>query len=187
MTSIKGLVEYLPIECDRFGNAFLPKHLSLDSTFTFHDVDNIRSILGFEKSSENISLRDIIIMLNRAIVMNPSFSDIASRPQSISTNSVLATELYLRNLLFDFCLAILAGDIFDGKLYLAHVMNCLGIDRRLVLLLSTIVTEPILKDCDVQSLLINFAKICEPANVNRYFDESNGFHSRYCAYLEHIK
>ena len=93
----------------------------------------------------------------------------------------------IRNLLFDFCLAVLDGDTLDARLYLRHAYYLLGLHRRLTLLLSVIVNETTFKE-DIRQLLTMLAVITEPNNIDVYFDPNNGgFARKYSKYLDELQ
>ena len=102
-------------------------------------------------------------------------------------NSV--SGLPLKNLLFDFCLSALVGDIFDAKLFLTHSLYLTGLRRQLVILLSAIINDSTLvkNDNDVREMLTLLAILSEPNNIDVYFDiNKEGFHARYNTYLKEI-
>ena len=95
----------------------------------------------------------------------------------------------MKNLLFDFCLSALVGDIFDAKLFLTHSLYLTGLRRQLVILLSAIINDSTLvkNDNDVREMLTLLAILSEPNNIDVYFDiNKEGFHARYNTYLKEI-
>ena len=102
-------------------------------------------------------------------------------------NSV--SRIPLKNLLFDFCLSALVGDTFDAKLFLTHSLYLTGLRRQLVILLSSIINDSALvkNDNNIRELLTLLALLCEPNNIDVYFDiNREGFHRRYNTYLKEI-
>ena len=95
----------------------------------------------------------------------------------------------MKNLLFDFSLSSLNGDVLDAKLYLVHSFYLLGFGRRFVLLLSIIIKEPnYLKDHDIRTLLTYLALLSDPNNIDVHFDlDNNGFSHRYSLYLQELQ
>lgn len=92
--------------------------------------------------------------------------------------------------MFEFGLSALNGDSLDAKIYLIHAYHILGLRRRLVLLLSLIVSEQrnIKYDPEFRKLLTQFAIISEPNNVDIHFDiDEKGFANRYSNYLNELQ
>lgn len=90
-------------------------------------------------------------------------------------------------LLFDFCLAALAGDLLDAKLYLGHALNIIGLSNQLNLLLSAIVYTPLTSYKEVRELLALLALEVQPANVESFIElYGEEFQNRYRIYQNEI-
>ena len=137
-----------------------------------------------------VSFRDIIRLLNKFLT-NASVTELVvqTRYKQLQNMRGSVVDFPLKNLLFDFCLAALEGDVFDAKLYLAHSLHLLGIRNRLSVILAVIVNErhSLMQDTDVRKFLTLIAMITEPNNIDAYFDSSIGFSSRYSTYLKEIQ
>lgn len=90
-------------------------------------------------------------------------------------------------LLFDFCLAALAEDLLDAKLYLGHALNIIGLSNQLHLLLSAIVYTPLTPYKEVRELLALLALEVQPANVESFIElYGEEFQNRYEIYQNEI-
>jgi len=186
---IERLIEYIPIDSGILSNCKLSKGTTMDSQFHFQDVDGVATRLGIIEVGRNtVSLKDVVKLFNK-FLKDASVEEIISKQWYRQIQNISRSDLPLRNLLFDFCLAALDGDILDAKLYLTHSFYILGLRRRLVLLLSIIVNEPEhIDDRDVRKLLTYLALMSEPNNVDVHFDmNNNGFSSRYSIYLQELQ
>ena len=174
---IERLIEYIPIDSSILSDSKLSKGTTMDSQFHFQDIDGVATRLGIIEVGRNtVSLKDIVKLFNK-FLRDASVEEIIGKQQYIQIQNISRSGLPLRNLLFDFCLAALEGDILDSKLYLTHSLYLLGLHGRLTQLLSVIVNE--------SSLL---ARITEPNNIDVYFDaDDNGFNKRYIIYLNELQ
>jgi hypothetical protein len=186
---IQRLIEYIPIEVDSLGIGELAPNTSIDSKYTFTDIDGIATRLGIlEVGSNTVSLRDIIKLLNK-FLKDSVIEELVENPRRYRELQKNSSGVPLKNLLFDFCLSALVGNTFDAKLFLTHSLHLIGLRRNLVTLLSSIVFEPsiINNDKDVRKLLTLLAMISEPNNIDVYFDiNKDGFNIRYDTYLKEI-
>ncbi|HET9773854.1 MAG TPA: hypothetical protein VFP25_02610 [Nitrososphaeraceae archaeon] len=186
---IQRLIEYIPIEVDNSGIGELAPNTSIDSKYTFTDIDGIATRLGIlEVGSNTVSLRDIIKLLNK-FLKDSVIEELVENPRRYRELQKNSSGVPLKNLLFDFCLSALVGNTFDAKLFLTHSLHLIGLRRNLVTLLSSIVFEPsiINNDKDVRKLLTLLAMISEPNNIDVYFDiNKDGFNIRYDTYLKEI-
>ncbi|MGE5863290.1 MAG: hypothetical protein ACM31H_05910 [Nitrososphaerales archaeon] len=186
---IQRLIEYIPIEVDSSGIGELAPNTSIDSKYTFTDIDGIATRLGIlEVGSNTVSLRDIIKLLNK-FLKDSVIEELVENPRRYRELQKNSSGVPLKNLLFDFCLSALVGNTFDAKLFLTHSLHLIGLRRNLVTLLSSIVFEPsiINNDKDVRKLLTLLAMISEPNNIDVYFDiNKDGFNIRYDTYLKEI-
>lgn len=186
---IQRLIEYIPIEVDSSGIGELAPNTSIDSKYTFTDIDGIATRLGIlEVGSNTVSLRDIIKLLNK-FLKDSVIEELVENPRRYREFQKNSSGVPLKNLLFDFCLSALVGNTFDAKLFLTHSLHLIGLRRNLVTLLSSIVFEPsiINNDKDVRKLLTLLAMISEPNNIDVYFDiNKDGFNIRYDTYLKEI-
>ena len=191
---IDRLIEYIPIENDTtISDGKLIEGISLDSQFYFEDIDGIATRLGvLEVRRSTVSLRSIIKLLNK-FLRDAKIEEIIDCKHRYKQIQNRGSGLPLKNLLFDFCLAALAGDKSDAKLYLTHSFYLLGLRRRMTLLLFTLINQPpslslANNDRDVRQLLTLLATISEPNNIDIYFDQNDGgFDERYCAYLYELQ
>jgi len=187
---IQRLIEYIPIEVDSSGIGELAPNTSIDSKYTFTDIDGIATRLGIlEVGSNTVSLRDIIKLLNK-FLKDSVIEELVENPRRYRELQKNSSGVPLKNLLFDFCLSALVGNTFDAKLFLTHSLHLIGLRRNLVTLLSSIVFEPsiINNDKDVRKLLTLLAMISEPNNIDVYFDiNKDGFNIRYDTYLKEIR
>ena len=186
---IQRLIEYIPIEVDSSGIGELAPNTSIDTKYTFTDIDGIATRLGIlEVGSNTVSLRDIIKLLNK-FLKDSVIEELVENPRRYRELQKNSSGVPLKNLLFDFCLSALVGNTFDAKLFLTHSLHLIGLRRNLVTLLSSIVFEPsiINNDKDVRRLLTLLAMISEPNNIDVYFDiNKDGFNIRYDTYLKEI-
>ncbi len=192
---IERLIEYIPIDSNHHDkdDARFENGITIDSKFYFEDREGVATrlgIIGVSKGKTVVSFRDIIKLLNKflpdAVVEELVIKEWYVRIQTIGGKS---SELPLKSLLFDYCLAALAGDNFDSKLYLLHSLHFMGLRIQLNLILSVIANESSLReDVDVRLLLTLLARITEPNNIDKYFDlRSGGFNRRYDIYLREIQ
>lgn len=137
---IDRLIEYIPIENDTtISDGKLIEGISLDSQFCFEDIDGIATRLGvLEVRRSTVSLRSIIKLLNK-FLRDAKIEEIIDCKHRYKQIQNRGSGLPLKNLLFDFCLAALAGDKSDAKLYLTHSFYLLGLRRRMTLLLFTLI------------------------------------------------
>jgi hypothetical protein len=135
-----------------------------------------------------VSFRDIVRLLNK-FLKDARIEEVVQNQRYKQLQLIKGFNSSIRNLLFDFCLAALDGDILDARLYLRHAYYLLGLHRRLTLLLSVIVNETALKeDKDIRQLLTMLAIITEPNNIDVYFDPNDGgFARKYSKYLEELQ
>ena len=186
---IERLIEYIPIEVDTSGIGELASNTSIDSKYSFTDIDGIATRLGILEGGINtVSLRDIIKLLNK-FLKDSGIEELVENPRRYRELQKNSSGVPLKNLLFDFCLSALVGNTFDAKLFLTHSLHLIGLRRNLVTLLSSIVFEPsiINNDKDVRRLLTLLAMISEPNNIDVYFDiNKDGFNIRYDTYLKEI-
>ena len=186
---IERLIEYIPIDSGILSNCKLSKGTTMDSQFHFQDVDGVATRLGIIEVGRNtVSLKDVVKLFNK-FLKDASVEEIIGKQWYRQIQNISRSDLPLRNLLFDFCLAALDGDIVDAKLYLTHSLYLLGLHRRLTQLLSVILNEVSLEsDKDVRQLLTLLAQITEPNNIDIYFDvDINGFNKRYSIYLNELQ
>ena len=186
---IERLLEYIPIEIDTYGIGKLASNTSIDSKFSFKDIDRIATRLGvLEVGRNTVSLRDIIKLLNK-FLKDASIEELVENPRWYRELQKNSSGVPLKNLLFDFCLSALVSDNFNAKLFLTHSLYLTGLRRQLVILLSSIINDSNLvdKDNDVRELLTLLALLSEPNNIDIYFDINNdGFNIRYNTYLKEI-
>ncbi|MFZ0510392.1 MAG: hypothetical protein WAM14_02195 [Candidatus Nitrosopolaris sp.] len=200
---IERLIEYIPIECDNLQiDGKIANGTSLDSKFYFEDIDGVATRLGIievvpgeaqEMRGESrfntlVSVRDIVRLLNK-FLKDARIEEVTLNQRYKQLQLIKGFDSFLRNLLFDFCLAALDGDNLNAKLYLRHSYYLLGLHRRLTLLLSVIVNEPSLKeDKDIRQLLTLLAVMTEPNNIDVYFDPNDtGFNKKYTTYLKELQ
>ena len=186
---IERLVEYIPIETHAEGIGRLLKNVDMDTQFYFRDLDGIAVRLGVLDVGKNtISVRKIVKLLNK-FLKDAKIDEIVESPRRYKQLQTSGSGLPLKNLLFDFSLSALNGDVLDSKLYLTHSYYLLGLRRRSVLLLSIIINEPdYLKDTDIRTLLTYLALLSEPNNIDVHFDlDNNGFSPRYSLYLQELQ
>lgn len=202
LEEIERLIEHIPLDTDssidgRFGNG-----VSIDSHFYFQDIDGVAIRLGvLQPGTNSVSFREIVKLLNKflkdAKIQELVMASDKDMKQVVRHAGYAIDEYtYYQNfqfpskgILFDFCLAALAGDVFDAKLYLAHSFHLVRLRTRMALLLSVIVNESNLRlDKDVRKLLTLIAMISEPGNIDLYFDVKNGsFNDRYAIYLKEMQ
>lgn len=186
---IERLLEYIPIEIDTYGIGKLAPNTSIDSRYTFKDIDRIATRLGvLEVGRNTVSLRDIIKLLNK-FLKDASIEEIVENPRRYRELQKTSSGVPLKNLLFDFCLSALVSDTFNAKLFLTHSLYLTGLRRQLVILLSSIINDSNIvdKDNDVRELLTRLALLSEPNNIDIYFDiHKEGFNIRYNTYLKEI-
>src|SRR5919112_116629 len=133
---IERLVEYIPIETHAEGIGRLLKNVDMDTQFYFRDLDGIAVRLGVLDVGKNtISVRNIVKLLNK-FLKDAKIDEIVDSPRRYKQLQTSGSGLPLKNLLFDFSLSALNGDILDAKLYLVHSFYLLGFGRRFFLLLS---------------------------------------------------
>ena len=186
---IERLIEYIPIEIDTYGIGKLGTNTFIDSRYNFKDIDRIATRLGILEIGRNtVSVRDIIRLLNK-FLKDAEIEELVETPRRYRDIQNSVSGLPLKNLLFDFCLSALVGDIFDAKLFLTHSLYLTGLRRQLVILLSAIINDSALvkNDNDVREMLTLLALLSEPNNIDVYFDiNKEGFHTRYNTYLKEI-
>jgi len=187
---IERLVEYIPVEITADGIGRLEGDTDVDTQFHFEDIDRIAVRLGvLELGKKTISLREITKLLSKFLV-DARIEEFVESPRKYRSLLEGGSGLPLKNLLFEFCLSALNGDSFDAKIYLTHSYHILGLRRRLVLLLSLIVNEyeRLKYDVDFRKLLVRFAIISEPNNIDIHFDVNDkGFTKRYSNYLNELQ
>ena len=186
---IERLVEYIPIETHAEGIGKLLKNTNIDTQFYFKDLDGVAVRLGVLEAGKNtVSIRKIVKLLNK-FLKDAKIDEIVESPRRYKQLQTSGSGLPLKNLLFDFSLSALNGDVLDAKLYLTHSFYLLGLRRRFVLLLSIIINEQnYLQDPEIRTLLTYLALLSEPNNVDVHFDmENNGFSPRYSLYLQELQ
>ena len=186
---IERLVEYIPIDVDNYGIGKLAPNTFIDSKYNFKDTDGIATRLGILEVGKNtVSLRDIIKLLNK-FLKDATIDELVENPRRYRDLQKSSSGIPLKNLLFDFCLSALVGDIFNAKLFLIHSLFLTGLRRQLVILLSSVINDLNLinTDNDIRELLTRLALLSEPNNIDIYFDINNdGFNIRYNTYLKEV-
>ena len=138
---IERLVEYIPIETHAEGIGKLLKETDMDTQFYFKDLDGIAVRLGVIDVGKNtISVRKIVKLLNK-FLKDAKIEELIESPRRYKQLQTSGSGLPLKNLLFDFSLSALNGDVVAAKLYLVHSFYLLGLRRRFVMLLSIIINE----------------------------------------------
>jgi len=101
---------------------------------------------------------------------------------------ISCSGLSVSQLLFDFCLAALDGDILNAKIYLAHSFYILGLHRELNLLLSVIMNDSyLIKNEDVRKLLVLLARVARTSNPSIHLGiYSSVFERRYAIYTQEL-
>ena len=209
---IERLIEYIPIENGNdftsFGSGRLADGVTIDSQYYFKDVDGVATRLGvIEPGRNTVCIKDIVKLLNK-FLKDAKIEEILDNKNRYRQVQNSGSGLPLKNLLFDFCLAALVGDIADARLYLNHSFHLLGLHKRLALLLSLIINDhrassqtlqssqssasttnsDLSADSDIRQLLVMLALISEPNNINVYFDsDGDGFDERYRVYLHEVQ
>jgi hypothetical protein len=218
---IERLIEYIPIENGNdftsFGGGRLADGVTIDSQYYFKDVDGVATRLGvIEPGRNTVCIKDIVKLLNK-FLKDAKIEEILDNKNRYRQVQNSGSGLPLKNLLFDFCLAALVGDIADARLYLNHSFHLLGLHKRLALLLSLIINDhrassqtsqtsqslqssqssqssasttnsDLSEDSDIRQLLVMLALISEPNNINVYFDsDGDGFDERYRVYLHEVQ
>ena len=209
---IERLIEYIPIENGNdftsFGGGRLADGVTIDSQYYFKDVDGVATRLGvIEPGRNTVCVKDIVKLLNK-FLKDAKIEEILDNKNRYRQVQNSGSGLPLKNLLFDFCLAALVGDIADARLYLNHSFHLLGLHKRLALLLSLIINDhrassqtlqslqssasttnsDLSEDSDIRQLLVMLALISEPNNINVYFDsDGDGFDERYRVYLHEVQ
>jgi len=187
---IERLIEYIPIDISSNGIGKLIGDKGIDTRYYFDDIDGVTVRLGvIDSGNSTVSLREIINLLNK-FLKDAKIEEIVESPFRYRHLQNSGSGLPLKNLLFEFCLSALEGDMVDSKLYLTHSLYLLGLRRRLVILLSALINEPQLvkSDKDVRRLLTYLAILSEPNNIDIHFDkDGDGFSNRYSVYLEELK
>ena len=207
---IERLIEYIPIENGNdftsFGGGRLADGVTIDSQYYFKDVDGVATRLGvIEPGRNTVCVKDIVKLLNK-FLKDAKIEEILDNKNRYRQVQNSGSGLPLKNLLFDFCLAALVGDIADARLYLNHSFHLLGLHKRLALLLSLIINDhrassqtlqslqssasttnsDLSEDSDIRQLLVMLAS--EPNNINVYFDsDGDGFDERYRVYLHEVQ
>src|SRR5690242_5622130 len=114
---IERLVEYIPIETHAEGIGKLLKNTNIDTQFHFEDLDGIAVRLGVLEAGKNkISVREIVKLLNK-FLKDAKIDEIVESPRRYKQLQTSGSGLPLNNLLFDFSLSALNGDVLDAKLY----------------------------------------------------------------------
>jgi hypothetical protein len=193
--------------------------VSIDSQFSFRDIHGILTRSGTIESGLNgiLTFRDIIKLYNK-FLYDASFHEIlfknnysssshqhryytrqlrqtnvinaAANAYDYINNNSQIHNISAKNLLFDFCLAALDGDILNAILYLTHSIYLLGLRGGLVLLLYVIVNESyLLQDTDIREFISLLAILSEPNNIGPYYklDKDGVFSKRYAIYLKEIQ
>lgn len=167
---IARMVEYIPISGTLPSSGRLVEGNTIDSNFLIKDADNLASKLGSLRKG-SINLRDIIKVFK--LYLRDINWEVLVNKQRYSQLGEMGWTYPAQYLLFDFCLAALAEDYLDARLYLAHAFHILGLHKSLNLLLSVIVNEEeqqLLKDKDVREFLVLLAKAVEPRNASIYIN-----------------
>ncbi len=184
---IARMVEYIPISGTLPSSGRLEEGNTIDSNFLIKDADNFASKLGSPRK-RSISLRDIIKGFR--LFLRDTNWEVLVNKQRYSQLREMGWTYPAQYLLFDFCLAALAEDYLDARLYLAHAFHILGLHKPLNLLLSVIVNEEeqqLLRDKDVREFLALLAKAVEPRNAHLYINTyGNEFSRRYNIYREEL-
>jgi hypothetical protein len=219
LEEIDQLIDSIPIECDELisNSAKFAAGVSIDSQFFFRDIHGILTRSGTIESGLNsvLTFRDIIKLYIK-FLYDVSFHEILFKnsrsshryryyhrqirqTKAINTsvnvfdypdNNIPYHNISVKNLLFDFCLAALDGDVLNAMLYLTHSVYLLGLRNDLVLLLSVIVNESyLLQDVDIREFISLLAIVSEPYNIGPYYklDKIGVFSKRYAIYLKEIQ
>ena len=186
--SIERLIEYIPIDTDSPTNGHFGTGTTIDSRYYFEDIDGIAIRLGvLEVGNNTISFRDIIKLFNKFLT-NATIDEIVATKRYRQIQKISCSGLPVSQLLFDFCLAPLDGDILNAKLYLAHSFYILGLHREINLLLSVIINEPyLIEDEDVRKLLALLARVARTSNSSIHLGiYSSVFGRRYAIYTQEL-
>ncbi len=184
---IAKMVEYIPISGTLPSSGRLMEGDTIDSNFLIKDAGNSAPKLGLLRKG-SISLRDIIKAFS--LYLEDINWEVLVNKQRYSQLGEMGCTYPVQYLLFDFCLAALAEDYLNARLYLAHAFHILGLHKPLNLLLSVIVNEEeqeLLKDQDVKEFLVSLAKAVEPRNASMYINTyGKEFSRRYSIYREEL-
>ena len=114
---IERLIEYIPIDSSILSNSKLSKSTTMDSQFHFQDIDGVATRLGIIEVGRNTvkCLKDIVKLFNK-FLKDASVEEIIGKQRYKQIQNIGRFSLPLRNLLFDFCLAALEGDIFGCQI-----------------------------------------------------------------------
>jgi hypothetical protein len=158
--SIERLMEYIPVDEDFPMNASLVKYATIDSKYPFKDIDAVAIRLGvLEPGANTICVWDIIKLFNKFLT-NASLEEITSAKRYKQVEEMGCLGSSVSQLLFDFCLAALDGDILDARNYVKHSFHVLGLHRELNLLPSIILNESYLLEYDDVRKMLTLLGTC---------------------------
>src|SRR5919199_390055 len=108
---IERLVEYIPIETHAEGIGKLLKNTNIDTQFYFKDLDGIAVRLGVLEAGKNtVSIRKIVKLLNK-FLKDAKIEELIESPRRYKQLQTSGSGLPFKNLLFDFSLSALNGDV----------------------------------------------------------------------------
>jgi hypothetical protein len=157
----------------------------IDAKVSIGNKKDVIKRLGINNKA--ITFRDIVNLLTNFIKGIYSTDAKISSVGRLSELRKVGCTYPAQYLLFDFCLAALAGDHLDAKLFLEHAFHIIGLSNQFNLLLSAIVYTPLTNDPDIRQLLTLLALEVQPARLDAYLElYGREFQTRYQIYKEEI-
>lgn len=194
LEDLSKLMDHIPLDSDIPSNAKLMKDNSIDSPIPIAGTVTVADTVIERFVTFRVVLRFLIRTLRRSIttgVIGSKQNDgwqVLINDQRLKQLRELGFPYPMGYLLFDFCLTLLDRDLTDARLFLAHCLHILGLDRSVNLLLSVLINEGLTNDADSRELVTILAKLSEPRNAKEYFDTFGlGFKHRYKIYQQEIQ
>ena len=170
----------------------------LNSVLTFRDIIKLYNKFLYDASFHEILIKNSSSRhyqhqhryYHRQLNQTKAINTAADNADDYVNNNSQIHNISVKNLLFDFCLAALDGDVLNAVLYLTHSIYLLGLRKGLVLLLSVIVNESyLLQDVDIREFISLLVILSEPYNIGPYYklDKDGVFSKRYRIYLNEIQ
>lgn len=143
---------------------------------------------NYADSARRLGIKEDVVSLRQVI---NCFSDFLTKARSMSNYldvKKLSTGYPTNYLLFDYCLAVLEGDVLDARFYLAHAYRIMGFSRSINLILSSLISKQLLNDMDVRTFLALLANSIEPASARSYVESfGEEYQNRYAIYRKELQ
>ena len=159
LEDLSKLMDHIPLDSDIPSNAKLMKDNSIDSPIPIAGKITVADTVIQRSVTFRVVLRFLIRSFRRSIktgLIGSKQNDgwqVLINDQRLKQLRELGFPYPMGYLLFDFCLTLLDQDLTDARLFLAHCLHILGLDRSVNLLLSVLINEGLTNDADSRELV----------------------------------